>query len=151
MSLQVLVSHELFDEMEQKWAPPDDPVFELVPPLFNTQANAIYVLIGKPPVTSKSFWDVYSKLLQAFRTLPPDSAVTEFLSGHVIRDDCEEVPLLPGLKELRNGDRVVGAHGYHNTGGTPSDDDNGDVIQEDEENFREFADFTPDEDGEDDV
>jgi len=52
---------------EQEWAPPDDPVFRLVPPTFAEQATALYTAMGQPAVSSLTFWVVYVDLLAAFR------------------------------------------------------------------------------------
>jgi hypothetical protein len=78
---QVLVSPELFDDMEQKWAPPSDPVFELVPSQFGQEAAAHYDTFRSPPVNSDSFWTVYSQLLHAFRNVPLDPQFLELMKG----------------------------------------------------------------------
>ncbi|KAJ7265657.1 hypothetical protein C8J57DRAFT_1620708 [Mycena rebaudengoi] len=77
----VLVSPELFDDMEQKWAPPSDPVFELVPSQFGQEAAAHYDTFGSPPVNSDSFWTVYSQLLHAFCNVPLDPQFLELMKG----------------------------------------------------------------------
>ena len=46
--------------------PPDDPVFQLVPPLFNTLVHSLYAAIGLPAVSLQSLWDVYCALLLKF-------------------------------------------------------------------------------------
>ncbi|KAJ6619203.1 hypothetical protein B0H10DRAFT_2163996 [Mycena sp. CBHHK59/15] len=52
---RIMVAPELFDEMQQQWAPPDDPVFELTPPLFTSKIQQIYKSLGCPEVTSRNF------------------------------------------------------------------------------------------------
>ncbi|KAF8059518.1 hypothetical protein FPV67DRAFT_1564953 [Lyophyllum atratum] len=144
MFLKVVISPELFDEVEKEWAPPDDPVFQLVPPTFGEQASALYVSIGSPAVSSLTFWAVYSDLLEAFLALPHDPAFTAAL---LMADQGEEhdVPVMAGLRELRHGDNVVGPYGYVYMGGLddpvlPAGLDDG---SEDESNIdlREYADF----------
>jgi hypothetical protein len=147
---QVLVTPQLFNELEEQWAPPDDPVFQLVPPAFEMQAQKLYTNIGRTPVSSKNIWQIYTSLLSAFRLINDDPALATLLAAPI--DDGEDmVPLLPGLRELRHGDNVLGAHGYHYMGGL-----NNPPVAEVEENeeggsskrvdgsvdLREFADFS---------
>ena len=129
--------------MEQEWAPPDDPVFRLVPATFEQQAATLYQTIGQPDVSSATFWTVYQELLTAFRMLPANPQLAEALLGADEGAD-EEVPVLTGLRELRHGDNVVGEHRYLYYGGLenpPADDD-----ESEEEpavvDPREFADFS---------
>jgi hypothetical protein len=95
--IQVLVPPELFDEMEQQWAPPDDPVFQMAPPTFEAQAQLLYSHIGRPPVSSQTFWAVYSALLDSFRSIidiPQSSNLLILPEDSVSVDDT---PLLPNL------------------------------------------------------
>jgi hypothetical protein len=110
--LQVVVPPELFDEVEQEYAPADHPVFELVPPAFNERAEALYDFIGRPVVQSDTFWDVYRHLLQQFHVEQHALHVAPILMAHndIIQALAleKEMALLPNLKELRNGADVVG-------------------------------------------
>ena len=128
--LQITVPPELFDEMEKECADPLDPVFRLVPPVFEEYAITIYDQIGHPEVTSDNFWDVYTDVLTAFRSLPDDPELAKTLQ--CVEDDAEdEIPLLPVLRPLpddRHRDPGV-------SGGAVDDLD-----------LREFAYFTPSED-----
>ena len=67
--MQIVISPELFDEMEHEWVHPEDPVFKLVPTAFEVQVTVLYNQIGNPEVSSLTIWDVYSHLLDAFRSL----------------------------------------------------------------------------------
>jgi hypothetical protein len=92
----------------------DHPVFQLVPPLFEERAQELYSKIGRPTVTSDMFWNVYLQLLQEFRSLGNNPAVTQVLAEYqeitqVVEE--EDVQLFPGLRDLRNGDNIVGPHG----------------------------------------
>lgn len=102
--------------MEQEWAPPDDPVFRLVPLTFGEQAAALWVTIGEPEISSLNFWDVYLDLLEAFRALPTDPQLSEAVLMANEGED-NDMPIVPGLRELRYGDNVVGPHGYRYFGG----------------------------------
>ncbi|KAG1856421.1 hypothetical protein F4604DRAFT_1685451 [Suillus subluteus] len=65
----VPIPGDLIDEVEGIYAPPDHPVFELVPPIFGRHAQDLYASLGKPRVSSKSFWDVYQLMRQQFEAL----------------------------------------------------------------------------------
>ena len=103
---------ELFDEVEQEYAPADHPIFELVPPAFGNCANILYNSIGQPVVQSNTFWDVYRQLLQQFCIEEHAVLVAPILATHCdtvcAMELEEEISLLPNLKELRNGANVVG-------------------------------------------
>lgn len=140
ISSQVVVPPELFDEMEQKWAPPNDPVFELTPPAFQEQADTLYEGLGRPAVTSETFWIVYTQLLFAFRNQAQTPELAVALSNtSADKDFVAEMPLIPGLQDLRHGGDVVGKHGYVYLGGLDKPPTQG---QDDEEDLREFADFS---------
>lgn len=49
------------------YAPPDNPVFDLVPPEIDEALNWCYDTIGRPVVHLGSAWDVYSRTLAAYR------------------------------------------------------------------------------------
>ena len=126
--------------MEQKWVPHDLPVFQLVPPLFEKHVNMLYTSLGKPAVCFQTFWNVYSQLLTAFRALPQTVPLAEALEN-TDQDVEEEVPLIPGLQDLRYGDGAVGELGYVYYGGL----DNPSVFTGEEgglEDLREYADFS---------
>jgi len=55
--------------VRQLYAPPDDPVFELVPPVFAGHADALYEAMGCPEVTSKNVWDIYRGILQGLEAI----------------------------------------------------------------------------------
>ena len=97
--------------MEATCAPPDHDVFQLTPPPFDSRANKYYEEMGRPPVSSNSFWNVYQQLLSLFRGAEPPDDLTQVLSN---LENCteqiaqEKVDVLPGLKALRLGATVVG-------------------------------------------
>ncbi|KAK6991985.1 hypothetical protein R3P38DRAFT_3409105 [Favolaschia claudopus] len=72
---KVIVSPELFDEMEQQWAPPDDPVFALTPPVFTQKVEAVYEALGRPEVTHRTFWTVYCAILDRIVLVDEDLTV----------------------------------------------------------------------------
>ena len=60
---------EILREARAQFAPPDDPVFELVPPYFAQRAKEFYGEAGMPEVNGDNAWEVYSDLLQFFRDI----------------------------------------------------------------------------------
>jgi hypothetical protein len=95
------------------YAPPDHPVFKLVPPIFDARAQAFYAEIGEPVLTIESFWPTYRLLLRSFHehcVASPEFQV--LLSTH--EENCrsihEEPPLeiQPGLKPLQHDGMVFG-------------------------------------------
>jgi len=117
--VQVVVPTELFYEVEQEYAPPEHSVFELVPPAFDQRANVLYGGIGRPCVQSDTFWEVYRQLLYQFQL--EEESLTPILTAHrdTLRALEEEdvMPLLPNLKELRNGAKIIGPPGSTYIGG----------------------------------
>lgn len=69
MHRQVKVEQEALDHVRQLYAPPDDPVFELVPPVFARHAHALYEAMGHPEVTSNNVWDIYRGILQGLEAI----------------------------------------------------------------------------------
>ena len=47
---QIMISDNIFDEMQQKWVPSDDPVFSLTLMLFHIQANDYYTSLDQPDI-----------------------------------------------------------------------------------------------------
>jgi hypothetical protein len=74
----VEVSDELFDQVERLYAPPDDDVFQLVPPIFEEHVVQVYNDVGKPPVTDETFWDVYSRMQRRFQEYADEDAQDAF-------------------------------------------------------------------------
>ena len=66
---KVKVEQEAIDYVEQIYAPPDDPVFELVPATFAHYAQMIYDDMGSPTVTGDNIWDIYRGLVQRLEDL----------------------------------------------------------------------------------
>lgn len=127
-----MVSTDIFDTMQQEWAPLDDPVFQLTPTSFHNQAYNYYtVSLGHPAISRGTFWDVYKLLLACFQQGPMDVTFDEEFNLANLGAD-QDMDLLP-LQELRIGDEVVG--------------DGAVLLQED---FDE-ADFTSDSEDEEDA
>ena len=146
---QIATSADVFDEMAEIYAPPDHPVFQLVPPLFGELANKHYAAIGEPIVTSDTFWDIYQNVLECFRHSPDEE-----LNGILADSDRQEtaaqddgLPVLPDMQPFRNGEPVVvaGKRSQY-VGGLVASGSTQTTIQDE----REYADFTSSDDDSDD-
>lgn len=131
--------------MEREWVRPQDPVFNLVPPTFQEQVVVLYAEIGQPEVSSDNFWPVYQQLLTAFCSLP---STANFRTAFAVANEGEEdeVPVLEGLRDLRNGGIVVGTNDHVYYGGLEippaSEDENATRDNEDDSDPRDYATFS---------
>jgi hypothetical protein len=67
--------------------------------------------MGQPLVSSNTFWAVYLQLIQGFRAFVGDPEMNMIVEEHrdtTIFIEQDEVEVISGLRELRNGDIVVG-------------------------------------------
>ncbi|KAK7041228.1 hypothetical protein R3P38DRAFT_2512612 [Favolaschia claudopus] len=131
---KVIVSPALFDEIEQQWAPPDDPVFVLTPPVFTQKVEAVYEALDRPEVTHRTFWNVYCAILD--RIVQVDEDLT------MGWDEAQEAPieLIPGQEELRQGGNPVA--GYTYLGGLAVPPPLADDDEQSESEPQHFADLT---------
>ncbi|KAF8125216.1 hypothetical protein K438DRAFT_2002219 [Mycena galopus ATCC 62051] len=141
---KVIITPELFDEMEATWAPLSDPVFKLVPDTFDRQISGFYEALGHPEVSLDTFWMIYSSLLNAFSTEIQDGIQNDIVHA----DDNFELSaaLIPAQANLP----VYGDLGYEYLGGLPRPPaltSDGDWVDEDVDgaDVREYAEFTDDE------
>jgi len=90
--------------MEALYAPPNHPVFELVPPLFHERVSQLYMATGEPEVTITTFWDIYLDLLKQLRD-GRDEQLSHVLDSHkeTLNRNLEDMPLLPGMDAFRLG------------------------------------------------
>lgn len=123
--MQIPVPAHLIDAAEAEFAPRDDPVFQLVPPLFDTLAHSLYTAIGSPAVSFQSLWDVYRALLLKFRQCGENPQLDLALAGHrTILDSLQHlprdpvIPLDPNMQEFETFD-VRGPRGFRYVGGNP--------------------------------
>ena len=103
----MIVSSEIFDELQKEWAPLNDAVFQLTPPTFHEQAMAHYQYLGEPLVSNGSFWKVYNGLLGRFREMPIDLTLKPAF-GLANRGADDEMELIAGLGDLRTMDDIIG-------------------------------------------
>ena len=91
--------------MEALYAPPNHPVFELVPPAFHEHISNLYAAIGQPEVTVETFWDIFRDLLGRLRE-GPDEHLTEITTCYdaTCRQESDDImPLLPNMEAFRLG------------------------------------------------
>ncbi|KZV92964.1 hypothetical protein EXIGLDRAFT_613613, partial [Exidia glandulosa HHB12029] len=83
---KVPVNPELLDAIEQEYAPPNHPVFQLAPPWFNAHILAIYTDIQEPEVTVNTLWVIFQSLLVGLRArLTPQEMGAVY--GEAFEDD----------------------------------------------------------------
>jgi hypothetical protein len=91
----------LIDRVEQQWAPPGDPIFDLVPPIIHEHISAAYNNIGRPAVDFNSFWDVYDWLRDAADVAPLSQAASDALEAQEPDSAGEVNPLLEPYANLQ--------------------------------------------------
>lgn len=89
----------MLDEAEAKWAPPDDPVFQLVPSDVEPYMTRCFKDLGKPKVTYDTFWNVYRELRDLVEITVPGDIITT-LSGST-RSDADRVLEPPEFTHLK--------------------------------------------------
>ncbi|KAG2366681.1 hypothetical protein BDR07DRAFT_1479907 [Suillus spraguei] len=117
LDFKVPIPGDLIDEVEGIYAPPDHPVFELIPPIFGRHAQDLYASLGKPHVSSESFWNVYQLMRQQFEALEGDCDLTVELSQSVVHLKDGQVSLIPDLQDLPHNAGLLGPAGYLYMGG----------------------------------
>ncbi|KAJ8087358.1 hypothetical protein PM082_006188 [Marasmius tenuissimus] len=98
--------------MEEKYAPPDHPVFHLTPPAFHSKAQYfLTTCLASPEVTFESFWTIYEALLGLFKGNRATDANLTCAIADCFQSDQEihgeTMDLLQGQKELLIGGKVV--------------------------------------------
>ena len=102
-----MISTDIFDELQTEWAPLDDPVLQITPTSFHNQASNHYTALGRPGISSGTFWDVYKSLLACFRGGPVDAThEADFILANFGAE--QNIALVSGLRHLRNDDEIVG-------------------------------------------
>jgi hypothetical protein len=100
---QVPAPPQLFDELEQLFAPPEHEVFQLVPALFDQWASKFYDEMGGPQVTDETFWPIFVALRQHFMSnndaMMEVQPVFDDYPNSVQRIEAEHIELMAGLNE----------------------------------------------------
>jgi hypothetical protein len=109
-SSKVAVQPEGIEFVRQKYCPPNDPVFDLVPPDFGELASRFYVNMGSPLITRDNVWNVYLELLRQFRDLDDVPFPVEWRDAASLGRQQEAPPaedfdtdLFPNLQLLAGG------------------------------------------------
>lgn len=119
-SLKIGVEQAAIEHVRNAFAPPNDPVFELVPSEFGHYAAILYQSMGSPTINSDNVWNIYRELLHRFEHL--DDAV-EFMEEcqvylNILDDQVnldDEVP--PAGIELYGGPDDKDVDGNYYMGG----------------------------------
>ncbi|KAI9454642.1 hypothetical protein BJY52DRAFT_1205187 [Lactarius psammicola] len=78
---KIPVPPEVLDEIEKKYTPPNDPVFELVPCEFAVHANAVWTAMGSPQPQFHNAWEIYLHICDALRGIAQAGTLQEVLSS----------------------------------------------------------------------
>ena len=102
------------------FAPPGDPVFQLVPPEFEKYALILYRSMGSPDLNSENIWEVYRELLDRFGRL--DDAVDFIEECEIYLEMLEaqtndEENLAPVGEDLLGGPENPATDGAYYMGG----------------------------------
>ncbi|KAI0666123.1 hypothetical protein C8Q78DRAFT_1072612 [Trametes maxima] len=97
---KILVEPEKVAEVRERYsAPPDDPVFQLVPPAFEQLASEIYTSMGKPSISHESIWTVYVEMLTTLQVLTDIGTLTWLADLAANSTEAafagDEMPVLP--------------------------------------------------------
>ncbi|KAJ7728282.1 hypothetical protein DFH07DRAFT_757330, partial [Mycena maculata] len=108
LDFKIKVEQEAIDMVRALYAPPDDEVFQLVPPDFHAIITQMYAEIGQPAVTRESCWNIDLQLLGKFRILdnlyniPQDmDAEWGFALTMARKEHAKDIELIPNLQPLR--------------------------------------------------
>ncbi|KAJ7670123.1 hypothetical protein DFH06DRAFT_1372925 [Mycena polygramma] len=124
LDFKIKVNPNAINDVRGVFAPPENEVFQLVPPDFQDIIAQIYMDIGQPPVTRASCWDVYRQLLGVFRGLDAAHRIPHDIDadwGYALAmagdAHAKDIGLTPNLQPLRNGEDVIGPGGAYYMGG----------------------------------
>jgi hypothetical protein len=110
--IKVKVEQKAIDYVEQLYAPPNDPVFELVPATFAHYTQIIYNNMSSPVVTGENVWDIYRELVKRLEELEDAMDYGDYLdcidqwevNEDLMEGADEELPyLLIDGQDLRGG------------------------------------------------
>nr|VWP02435.1 N/A [Ganoderma boninense] len=134
---KIEVPMTIIDEVEMEWAPPDHLIFELVPELFQERIQTFLQDLGNPVLNADTFWIVYVSVLGRFVS-PNDGHVIDPTIINAVQQNMvseqgiisEPLAIIPGLRQLRQGDRLVGDRVVQppEVEGEPILDEDGDMI-----------------------
>ena len=80
-----------------KYAPPGDPVFDLVPYEFALQANAVWTAMGSPQPSFDNAWEIYLHMRAALRAVTVHETLQQILSN--VSTTCEPLNCLDEIPE----------------------------------------------------
>ena len=136
--------------MEVLYAPPNHPVFRLVPALFDARADGYYENSGRPIITSDTFWDVYRDILAQFQRSSLDAELETVLRTASEQETAafnDDMPVLPNMTPFRCGAAIMRRENQDQyMGGLTSSGSTSNVAQDE----RRYADFTTDDEDDDD-
>jgi len=107
LDFKITVPDDVLEDAEAEYAPPSDPVFEIVPPAFQVHISSAYTTIGSPTITFDSFWNIYRQLRDAVdHTLTSLQAAANSIIPTEEYHDPEPLPF-PTLQQVRFGENGI--------------------------------------------
>ncbi|KAH8984640.1 hypothetical protein EDB86DRAFT_2833457 [Lactarius hatsudake] len=83
---KISIPSEVLDKIEKKYAPPDDPIFELIPHTFVIHANVVWTAMGSPQLEFDNAWEIYLNICDALRGIAQDRVLQQVLSSVITAD-----------------------------------------------------------------
>lgn len=117
---QIKVQQTTIDTVCNTFAPPSNPVFELIPLDFAKYAKALYETMGSPIVFAENIWDIYRELVNHFKHLEDAIEFGEACQAYLQRIEEEtqaQEALPPARIELLGGPKNINKDGYIFLGG----------------------------------
>ena len=95
----------ILDHVEQLYAPPNDPVFDLVPKEFDELARQVFNRIGAPlEIPAERLWDIFQAMNNELQfmsfDIPPLIPTATARSEDAEDEDEGQIVLLPGYKGM---------------------------------------------------
>ncbi|KAF9538452.1 hypothetical protein CPC08DRAFT_651431 [Agrocybe pediades] len=110
LDFKIPITEDEINKVRDKFAPPTDPVFQLVPPQFGEYAAVIYEGMGSPALTRANIWDVYSEMVEHFERLDDYTDLVQLVQAYLSELEKKEKEELeeahpPEGQELEGGYR----------------------------------------------
>lgn len=106
---KIPVNPAFVDQVRALYAPPDHPVFQLVPPDFAALAAQFYETMGFPVITRATVWDIYDGLLDRFQSWDPEDFDVPNSVAYWDQFDIPDIDLIENLVPLANASASEGS------------------------------------------
>ncbi|KAF9541946.1 hypothetical protein CPC08DRAFT_650399 [Agrocybe pediades] len=90
LDFKVRLKAYAINRARQLYAPPDNPVFQLVPPEFERYAGIIYESLDSPLVTRHNIWEIYEDMLYQFERLDELADLADAIQNYLAAVEEDE-------------------------------------------------------------